>query len=135
VATALTVNLRVFNTLSPPAQQIRLSKETQNLTTEGIFYLLSIIIMSGVAQKSSTSTCITPPQSLVLMKNMIRLSVSSICYLRNVFPADCFSSRDYAGLKVHQIECAEKDEDGELKIKHQDAFLLTRKYYQTACYF
>lgn len=57
---------------------------------------------------------------------MIRLSVSSICYLRNVFPSDCFSSRDYAGLKVHQIECAEKGEDGELKVKHQDAFLLTQ---------
>lgn len=57
---------------------------------------------------------------------MIRLSVSSICYLRNVFPADCFSSRDYAGLKVHQIECAERDENGDTIVKNRDAFLLTQ---------
>ena len=57
---------------------------------------------------------------------MIRLSISSICYLRNVFPSECFSSREYAGLKVHQIECAEKSEDGEVHIKHEDAFLLTQ---------
>lgn len=57
---------------------------------------------------------------------MIRLSVSSICYLRAVFPAECFSSRDYAGLKVHQIECAEKDENGETVVKNKDAFLLTQ---------
>jgi len=32
--------------------------------------------------------------------------------MRSIFPAECFSSKDYAGLKVHQLECAEKDDEG-----------------------
>ena len=32
--------------------------------------------------------------------------------MRSIFPEECFSSKDYAGLKVHQLECAEKNEDG-----------------------
>ena len=33
-----------------------------------------------------------------------------------MFPESCFSSKDYAGLKVHQLECAEKSENGEVLI-------------------
>ena len=52
--------------------------------------------------------------------------MSNICYLRDVFPAECFSVRDYAGLKVHQIECADKSADGETIVRNEDAFLLTQ---------
>lgn len=71
--------------------------------------------MSKTAQKTEVATGITQAQSMILLKNMIRLSISSVCYLRNIFPPSCFSSRDYAGLKVHQLECAEKTDDGEVR--------------------
>jgi hypothetical protein len=67
----------------------------------------------ATAQKTETAN-VTSTQSLVLLKNMFRLSVSSICYLRGIFPSECFSSRDYAGVKVHQLECAEKTANDEV---------------------
>lgn len=65
-----------------------------------------------MAQAQSSSTSIAGPQSLTLVKNMFRLSVSAVCYLRGIFPHDQFSTRDYAGVTVHQLESAERDEDG-----------------------
>jgi len=79
-----------------------------------------------MAQTSTIPQMITRNQSLVLVKNMFRLTVSSICYLRGIFPSECFSSRDYAGVQVHQLECAEKDKDGKIIVKYRDAFLLTQ---------
>jgi hypothetical protein len=73
----------------------------------------------ATAQKSKTDS-ISSQQSLVLVKNMFRLSVSSICFLRGIFPDDCFSTKDYAGVKVHQLECAEKDKDGQLVVYEKD---------------
>lgn len=66
-------------------------------------------------QKVKTVTD-TATMSMVLVKNMFRLSVSSICYLRGVFPEDCFSCREYAGIQVHQLECAEKSNNGEVLV-------------------
>eukprot|EP01036_Dinobryon_divergens_P054348 gene54348-72626_t len=80
---------------------------------------------SKQCQQTASST-VSGPQSLVLLKNMLRLSVSSICYIRSIFPSECFSSKDYAGLKVHQLECAEKTPDGEINIRYPEAFLLTQ---------
>ena len=71
------------------------------------------------AQETKTES-ISLQQSRVLVKNMFRLSVSSICYLRGIFPDDCFSTKDYAGVKVHQLECAEKDNDGNLIVLDKD---------------
>lgn len=75
--------------------------------------------MSTVQQKSKCET-ISSQQSLVLVKNMFRLSLSSICFLRGIFPGDCFSTKDYAGVKVHQLECAEKDKNGQLIVFEKD---------------
>lgn len=79
----------------------------------------------ATAQKTKVES-ISSQQSLVLVKNMFRLSVSSICFLRGIFPEECFSTKDYAGVKVHQLECAEKDNDGQLIVYEKDAFLLTQ---------
>ena len=76
-------------------------------------------------QKQSTDV-INAAQSFVLVKNMIRISVSSICYIRNLFPAECFSSKDYAGISVRQLESAEPGPDGELRVKNKDAFMITQ---------
>ena len=61
--------------------------------------------MSAVKQEVKT---INSTQSLALVRNMLRLSISTICYTRNLFPMDCFSSRPYGdkdGLPVvYQLE-------------------------------
>jgi meiosis-specific protein HOP1 len=56
----------------------------------------------------------------------IRISVSSICYMRQLFPEDCYREVDYGSSKIHQLQSADYDEAGVLKIKNTDAFLLTQ---------
>ena len=80
-----------------------------------------------MAQQQRQSTdVINSTQSFVLVKNMIRISISSICYIRNLFPAECFSSKEYAGISVRQLESAEPGPDGELRVKNKDAFMITQ---------
>ena len=57
---------------------------------------------------------------------MIRISVSSICYQRGVFEADCFKSRPYDGLPIHQLDSAVQDENGQIKVRNGEAFQLTQ---------
>lgn len=57
---------------------------------------------------------------------MIRISVSSICYQRGVFEADCFKSRPYDGLPIHQLDSAIQDENGQIKVRNGEAFQLTQ---------
>lgn len=56
----------------------------------------------------------------------IRISVSSICYIRQLFPDDCFRARNYGSIEIHQLHCGEKEEDGEIKIINEEAFLVTQ---------
>lgn len=57
---------------------------------------------------------------------MIRISISSICYQRGVFEADCFQSKPYDGLPIRQLDCAHKDEDGQVHVRNGEAFQLTQ---------
>ena len=77
-------------------------------------------------QIRQSSDTIAANQSLVLVKNMIRISISSICFIRNLFPQSCFSSRDYAGINVRQLESAKEGPDGELIIHNKDSFMITQ---------
>ncbi len=83
-----------------------------------------------VAQKQEVkSKVVNESQSLALMRNMFRLSISTICYTRNLFPQNCFTEKPYGGPEmpiVHQLESARVDENGQLEILHKDAFLLTQ---------
>lgn len=38
---------------------------------------------------------VTKSQSLTLVKNLVRVSISTVCHLRNIFPASCFQERSY----------------------------------------
>ncbi|CAM9365136.1 unnamed protein product, partial [Ectocarpus sp. 8 AP-2014] len=38
---------------------------------------------------------VTETQSLTLVKNLIRVSISTVCHLRGIFPAKCFQERTY----------------------------------------
>lgn len=69
---------------------------------------------------------ITKSQSMVLMKNMIRISISSICHHRDIFPQECFAVRPYGSMKIVQLEPASADDEGEINVKHDKAFLLTQ---------
>eukprot|EP01031_Cornospumella_fuschlensis_P031639 gene31639-38238_t len=69
---------------------------------------------------------VSKTESLVLIKNMIRISVSSICYFRDIFPVDCYKNKQYGNVQIHQLQGAQKNEDGEIVVKHKDAFLLTQ---------
>eukprot|EP01038_Epipyxis_sp_PR26KG_P004772 gene4772-6694_t len=69
---------------------------------------------------------VTKSQSLVLMKNMIRISLSSICYMRDLFPTSCYKNQQYGSIEIHQLRGAEKDDIGEVIVNNQEAFLLTQ---------
>ena len=88
-------------------------------------------------------------QSLALMRNMFRLSVSAICYSRNLFPDNCFVKKPYGDDElptIYQLECAHVDENGGLIVLNEDAFQLTQwmekgvfealkhKYVKTVCF-
>ena len=60
------------------------------------------------------------------MIQMIRISVSSICYQRGIFEADCFKSKPYDGLAIHQLDSATQDEEGNIEVRNEEAFLLTQ---------
>ena len=68
-------------------------------------------------------------QSLALMRNMFRISISAICYSRNLFPDDCFVKKPYGSDElpsIYQLESAHLNEDGVLQVLNEDAFQLTR---------
>ena len=56
----------------------------------------------------------------------VRISISSICYIRDLFPRDCFKNKPYGNVNIHQLQGAKKEDDGEISITHPDAFLLTQ---------
>ncbi len=56
----------------------------------------------------------------------MRISVSSICFHRDIFPSDCFSFRNYGNMKVIQLDAAELDSKENVVVKNEKAFLLTQ---------
>ncbi|CAM9117446.1 unnamed protein product [Ectocarpus sp. 8 AP-2014] len=69
---------------------------------------------------------VTETQSLTLVKNLIRVSISTVCHLRGIFPAKCFQERTYAGMKIYQLDAATRDADtDETVVKDQEAYDLT----------
>ncbi|KAL0210898.1 hypothetical protein P9112_009196 [Eukaryota sp. TZLM1-RC] len=58
----------------------------------------------ATAQAVRTSTeSVTSGQSLILVRNLMRTAISSVCYLRNLFPEDCFEDRPLAGLTIKSL--------------------------------
>jgi hypothetical protein len=58
------------------------------------------VIMSRQQQKKRQQTeskAVTETESHTLMKNLFFTTFSSICYLRNLFPADCFMDKKITG--------------------------------------
>lgn len=79
-----------------------------------------------IQRKSDVATNLIH-QNMVLMKNMLRISISSIAFVRQLFQEDCFKQLPYGGFNIHQLECASVDENtGELIIRNNEAFTLTQ---------
>ena len=57
---------------------------------------------SAVQQQSKQKTA-TAQESLVLVRNMMRTSVSTVAYLRGVFPDEAFGDRRVSGLNVKTL--------------------------------
>jgi meiosis-specific protein len=58
--------------------------------------------------------------------SQVRISISSICYIRDLFPRDCFKNKQYGTVDIHQLQGARKEESGDVMVTHPDAFLLTQ---------
>ncbi|KAL9658557.1 hypothetical protein ABK040_006096 [Willaertia magna] len=57
---------------------------------------------AAVAQQSRTEQ-ITHEESLTLVRNLMRTAISSISYLRNLFPEDCFQDRTISGIQIKSL--------------------------------
>jgi HORMA domain len=57
---------------------------------------------------------------------MMRISVSSICYHRGIFEEDCFKSKPYDNLPIHQLDSAYQKPDGTITVRNNEAFMLTQ---------
>ncbi|KAJ1430236.1 HORMA domain-containing protein [Ochromonadaceae sp. CCMP2298] len=77
------------------------------------------------ATKSKDAT-ISRQDAMVLIKNMVRISISSICFIRDLFPPECFKNKQYGQVDIHQLQGAKKEDNGDVTVHHEDAFLLTQ---------
>ncbi|CAM9579159.1 unnamed protein product [Sphacelaria rigidula] len=69
----------------------------------------------------------TQSQSLTLVKNLVRISISTVCHIRNIFPTSCFQERTYAGMNIYQLDAATRHEDtNETVVHNQQAYQLTQ---------
>ena len=69
--------------------------------------------MTSVSQRQKVKS-VNETQSLALMRNMFRLSISAICYSRNLFPDYCFVKKPYGADElptIYQLESAHVDEE------------------------
>jgi hypothetical protein len=60
------------------------------------------VIQSQVALKEKTETP-THQQSLTLMRNLLRASISCICYIRNIFDDTCFQDKNLSGISIKAL--------------------------------
>ncbi|CAM9800152.1 unnamed protein product [Ascophyllum nodosum] len=83
---------------------------------------------TALAQKQRQGTeQVSKAQSLALVKNLVRVSISTVCHLRNIFPNSCFKRRAYAGLHIYQLDASSRDEStNETVIHNEEAYMLTK---------
>jgi len=55
------------------------------------------------AQQLKTEN-VTAEQSVTLMKNLFRTSISTICYLRDLFPEDCFKEKRLTDITIQTLD-------------------------------
>lgn len=93
--------------------------------------------MSRTAQKvRQTTDTVTQQQSVTLMRNILRSSISSIAYLRYLFPENNFVDTQLAGLKIKSlVEGDNKEIEALNKWMEQGVFDALEKHYLRALVF
>eukprot|EP00808_Paulinella_micropora_P031413 g29600.t1 len=59
---------------------------------------------------------VTEQQSLTLMKNLVRTSISTICYLRGLFDEECFKDNQMTGIKIKQLVSGSPNKEATLLV-------------------
>jgi len=65
---------------------------------------MSILQSIRPPTQSSSVIEVTKSQSLSLCKNLLKASVSEVCFLRNFFPSDCFKTVNFANTTVRSLD-------------------------------
>ena len=52
---------------------------------------------------------ITHEESLTFMRNFMITTISSVCYLRNLFPEDCFQDKSLSGIQIKSLQPANEE--------------------------
>ena len=78
------------------------------------------------SKQKATNAIVSRQKSHALIRNMVRIGISTISKVRNLWQDDLFSKVDYGGAEIHQLESAELDENGDIMIKNLEAFRLTQ---------
>lgn len=68
--------------------------------------------MSKTRQKVRT-VGLNKVQSLTLLKNLVRTSVSCVSFIRNLFPEECFSAKDMSGVTINTLKRGSGNKDAE----------------------
>lgn len=66
---------------------------------------LRCVVMACASHAACGHTKVTETQSLTLVKNLIRVSISTVCSLRGIFPQGCFQERTYGERAAHRLFC------------------------------
>ena len=78
-------------------------------------------------QKPTKQTVWSKTNSTTVMKNLVRTSISQICYLRNMFPHDCFTTKKYVDdLFIQALTPAQEVAGSQPSIRNEEAWMLTR---------
>lgn len=62
----------------------------------------------GFQKQVERQDTVTHNQSLTLVRNLFRTAISSVCYLRGLFPENCFSDRSVVGLNIKSLTTSNK---------------------------
>ncbi|KNC50598.1 HORMA domain-containing protein [Thecamonas trahens ATCC 50062] len=62
------------------------------------------MVRSVAAAMASATESVTASESLCLVRNLLRCSISTIAYLRSLFPEHCFYDRTLNGLRIKSLK-------------------------------
>jgi len=78
------------------------------------------------SKQKAKNAIVSRQKSHALIRNMVRIGISTISKVRNLWQDDLFSKVDYAGTEIHHLKSAEVDQEGNIIVKNIEAFRLTQ---------
>jgi hypothetical protein len=80
---------------------------------------------NGTKQKTKEQV-FNRQKSHALIRNMVRIGVSTLAQVRHLWQDDLFVEIDYGGTKMMHLESAEIDNEGQILVRNLEAFRLTQ---------